>query len=179
MWNPGYKPWFYRDIWPILFRADEYTYLTNVLQQSNYLHNQTARGNFDPEKLSIPPRVNRLAFDKAQKRAVAENQSGELFLDALEPTLILLDEQSVNRRHPVRKNMLAALGGEDKIRKELADALKAFADEVNAEPTLDDPDAYVVRWQKTYEKAMRVRPRRSTRPHRTSCMAWSTAFSTH
>lgn len=153
MWNPGYKPWFYRDIWPILFRADEYTYLTNVLQQSNYPHNQTTRGNFDPEKLAIPPRVKRLAFDKAQKRAVAENQTGELFLEALEPTLTLLDEQSLMRRHPVRKNLLAALCGEDNTQKELADALRAFADEVNPDPTLDDPDAYVRRWQATYEKA--------------------------
>ncbi|NES19612.1 MAG: hypothetical protein F6K41_11955, partial [Symploca sp. SIO3E6] len=24
-WNPDYKPWFYRDVWPILFRADEFT----------------------------------------------------------------------------------------------------------------------------------------------------------
>ncbi len=38
-WNPDYKPWFYRDIWPILFRADEMSYLSNILQQSNYPHN--------------------------------------------------------------------------------------------------------------------------------------------
>lgn len=61
-WNSDYKPWFYRDIWPILFRADEYTYLTNVLMQSNYPHNQTQRGNFDPTKLSIPPSLNHSAY---------------------------------------------------------------------------------------------------------------------
>ena len=44
-WNPDYKPWFYRDVWPILFRADEMSYLNNVLQQSNFPHNQTQRGN--------------------------------------------------------------------------------------------------------------------------------------
>ena len=153
MWNPDYKPWFYRDIWPILFRADEYTYLTNVLSQSNYPHNQTSRGNFDPEKLSIPPRVNRLAFDKAQKRSVGENQSGELFLEALEPTLTLLDEQSVNRRHPVRKSLLALLGGTDDVRKELTAALQEFAAVVNPDSTFDDPDGYVRRWQSTYEHA--------------------------
>lgn len=153
MWNPNYKPWFYKDIWPILFRADEYTYLTNVLQQSNYPHNQTPRGNFDPEKLSIPPRVNRLAFDKAQKRAVAENQSGELFLDALEPTLILLDEQSANQQHPVRKSLLAALSSEDKVHGELTEALRTFANEVNDNPALGNPDAYVSRWQATYDQA--------------------------
>src|SRR5205814_1230876 len=35
-WNPDYKPWFYREVCPILFRADEMTYLTNILEQSNY-----------------------------------------------------------------------------------------------------------------------------------------------
>src|SRR5947207_539296 len=61
-WISDYKSWFYRDIWPIIFRADEFTYLTNVLAQSNYPHNQTPRGNFDPDKLSIPPFLNRTAF---------------------------------------------------------------------------------------------------------------------
>jgi hypothetical protein len=157
MWNPDYKPWFYRDIWPILFRADEYTYLTNVLAQSNYPHNQTSRGNFDPEKLSIPPSVNRLAFDKAQKRCVVENQCGELFLEALEPALALLDEQSLNRRHPVRTNQLAALGGTHDVRKKLSAALQAFAAAVNPDPALDDPDGYVRRWQSTYEGAQNAK----------------------
>jgi hypothetical protein len=30
-WNPAYKPWFYREVWPILFRIDEFRYLNNVL----------------------------------------------------------------------------------------------------------------------------------------------------
>ena len=77
-WNSDYKPWFYRDIWPILFRADEYTYLTNVLMQSNYPHNQTQRGNFDPTKLSIPPSLNHSAYTKGAAAAVAANQAGEL-----------------------------------------------------------------------------------------------------
>lgn len=153
MWNPAYKPWFYRDIWPILFRADEFTYLTNILQQSNYPHNQTARGNFDPERLSIPPRVNHLAFDKAIRRAVAENQSGELFLEALEPTLILLDEQSVNRPTPVRRNLLASLAAQDDIRGQLRAALSAFAEQVNPAPGFDNPDQYLARWQSTYDAA--------------------------
>lgn len=156
MWNPDYKPWFYRDIWPILFRADEYTYLTNVLQQSNYPHNQTPRGNFDPEKLSIPPRVNRLAHDKALRHAIQENQSGDLFLERLEPTLVLLDEQSQNRQHPVRRNLLASLAAQDTVRKQLRDAVAAFAEEVNTSPTLDDPDQYLARWQTTYDRAQQA-----------------------
>jgi len=165
MWNPGYKPWFYRDIWPILFRADEYTYLTNVLQQSNYPHNQTPRGNFDPEKLSIPPRVNNLAFAKAQAQAVESNQSGDLFLEALEPTLVLLDEQSLNSRVKVRKSTLAALGSHEGVRGRLREALRAFAEAVmplgkgsgqqegDSEKEQADPDFYLSKWQAAYDQS--------------------------
>ncbi|HEV2159446.1 LodA/GoxA family CTQ-dependent oxidase [Bradyrhizobium sp.] len=55
-WNRNYRPWFYRDIWPILFRPDEFRYLSDILQQSNYPHDQAKRGTFDPNKLSQVPR---------------------------------------------------------------------------------------------------------------------------
>jgi L-Lysine epsilon oxidase N-terminal/L-lysine epsilon oxidase C-terminal domain len=55
-WNRDYRPWFYRDIWPILFRPDEFRYLNDILQQSNYPHDQAQRGTFDPDKLSRTPR---------------------------------------------------------------------------------------------------------------------------
>ena len=55
-WNRNYRPWFYRDIWPILFRPDEFRYLNDILQQSNYPHDQAQRGTFDPDKLSVTPR---------------------------------------------------------------------------------------------------------------------------
>jgi hypothetical protein len=55
-WNPSYKPWFYRDVWTILFRPDEFRYLTDILQQSNYPHDQDMRGTFAPDKLSQPPK---------------------------------------------------------------------------------------------------------------------------
>lgn len=152
-WNPDYKPWFYRDIWPILFRADEFTYLTNVLQQSNYPHNQTGRGNFDPEKLSIPPRVTPSAFARAQRVAISANRSGELFLDTLDPLLVLLDDQSLNGRRLVRRNLLASLGSTEDVRAQLRAALSAFADAVNPSPALEDPDLYLARWQASYEQA--------------------------
>ena len=46
-WNPEYKPWFYRDVWNILYRPDQYSYLCDVLGQSNYPHNQSTRGTFE------------------------------------------------------------------------------------------------------------------------------------
>jgi len=41
-WNSSYRPWFYRDVWPILFRADEMNFVTKSC--SNRIpHNQTNR----------------------------------------------------------------------------------------------------------------------------------------
>jgi hypothetical protein len=56
-YNPDYRPWFYRDIWPILWRPEQYMYLTSVLQVSNDPHNQTARGTFDPTRIGTPPAI--------------------------------------------------------------------------------------------------------------------------
>jgi hypothetical protein len=56
-WNRAYKPWFYRDIWPILYRPDQFRYLSNILGQSNFPHDQQQRGMFDPGKLSKTPKL--------------------------------------------------------------------------------------------------------------------------
>jgi hypothetical protein len=92
-WNPTFKPWFYRDIWPILFRADQFTYLTTVLEASNYPHNQSARGNFDPFKLGVPPRLDPEALARCEKACLVRHQSGRLFVETLHPALELLDRQ--------------------------------------------------------------------------------------
>lgn len=63
-WNPDHRPWFYRDIWPILWRPEQYLYLTSVLALSNDPHNQTSRGTFDPDRLGTPPRVE---WDKVRE----------------------------------------------------------------------------------------------------------------
>jgi hypothetical protein len=100
-WNPDYRPWFYRDVWTILFRPDEFTYLNNVLQQSNYPHNQTQRGNFDVTKLSVPPLVSERALATLQQTVVDRNQSGALFLEAARVRLQMFDdaiEQALHRR---------------------------------------------------------------------------------
>ena len=54
-WNTDYKPLFFRDIWPILYRPDQFRFLSDILAQSNYPHDQEQRGLFDPAKLSIVP----------------------------------------------------------------------------------------------------------------------------
>jgi hypothetical protein len=91
-WNPGYKPWFYRDVWPILFRADEMSYLNNVLQLSNYPHNQSPRGNFDVTRCCVPPMPSPRALERLQKAAIARNKSGDLFLDAIQIKLQMFDD---------------------------------------------------------------------------------------
>jgi hypothetical protein len=55
-WNRDYKPWFYRDIWPILFRPNEFIYLSDILAQSNFPHDQERRGTFNPCLLGQTPK---------------------------------------------------------------------------------------------------------------------------
>jgi len=152
-WNADYKPWFYRDIWPILFRADEYTYLTNVLMQSNYPHNQTQRGNFDPTKLSIPPSLNNSAYTKAAASAVIANQAGELFLDAIEPLLAQIDQQGLNTPHLARLPLLAQFTHKAAARETLRAALAEFAKSVAGDLALDDAFFYLDQWRTVYEAA--------------------------
>ncbi len=104
-WNASYKPWFYRDIWPILFRIDEFRYLNNVLMQSNAPHDQTQRGSFDVTKLSVPPVISRLVLEERQHAAAIRNQSGELFLEELELRLHVFDDvvdQALRRKVKVQ-----------------------------------------------------------------------------
>lgn len=94
-WNDDYRPWFYRDIWPILFRPDEFTYLTDVLAQSNYPHNQSKRGNFDPERLGLPPVVDKNALLGCHGHCLREARSGRLLVDALAPDLVFLERRAL------------------------------------------------------------------------------------
>lgn len=152
-WNPDYQPWFYRDVWPILFRADEMTHLTNILEQSNYPHNQTERGNFDPNKLSVPPIVNQGACQRAQTEAVRKFREGHLLLDALEPTLALFDEQLKGRAQGRVAGFSQALQHAD-IRAQLRDAASQFIEAVYSEGEAESgPDAYLRQWQALYQRA--------------------------
>jgi hypothetical protein len=54
-WNTEFRPLFYRDIWPILYRPDQFRFLCDILAQSNFPHDQEQRGLFDPAKLSVVP----------------------------------------------------------------------------------------------------------------------------
>jgi len=69
-WNTEYKPLFYRDIWPILYRPDQFRFLCDILAQSNYPHDQEQRGLFDPSKLSVVP------GSAEARRIAAQQQAG-------------------------------------------------------------------------------------------------------
>ncbi|PYP85172.1 MAG: hypothetical protein DMG65_21195 [Candidatus Angelobacter sp. Gp1-AA117] len=159
-WNRDYYPWFFRDIWPILFRADEFTYLTNVLAQSNYPHNQSKRGNFDSQKLGMPPFINETALEKKSKQAVEDNESGELLADALESTLVLLDNEARVSKRTTRMPALLANFKEGSNGSNPRERIKAAAAKfaksvfpVSAKAPIDDPEAYLARWQEMYNKA--------------------------
>jgi hypothetical protein len=130
-WNPTFKPWFYRDIWPILFRADQFTYLTNVLGLSNYPHNQSRRGNFDPSKLGVPPRLDREAQKRCEQECVARHRSGRMFVETLAPALELLDKQDRSRQ--LRLSGVAAADDDrvERFQKAVRKAVARFAGEVD------------------------------------------------
>jgi hypothetical protein len=91
-WNPAYKPWFYRDIWPILFRPDQYTYLCDVLQASNYPHNYSTRGSFDPYKLGVPPQVDWQAVETCEADCARKHYDGRVFVETLMPALMVFEK---------------------------------------------------------------------------------------
>ena len=77
-WNRRFKPLFYRDIWPILYRPDQFRYLCNVLGQSNFPHDQQQRGVFDPDKLSIVPKKVTPHLAAAEKAGVPPLRASEM-----------------------------------------------------------------------------------------------------
>ena len=82
-WNPEYRPWFYRDIWPILWRPEQYFWLTSVLSQSNDPHNQTSRGTFDPSRLGVPPVTDWEKVGKCLKGCLTPERVADAFVAPL------------------------------------------------------------------------------------------------
>lgn len=118
-WNPDYKPWFYRDVWSILFRPDEYSYLSDVLGLSNFPHNQSTRGTFDPEKLGVPPEVNWKAVRACERVCMELLRSGELFVQTLSPVLDVLEKQAVAELRGVMARSKKGAGAAAKLEAQL------------------------------------------------------------
>jgi hypothetical protein len=143
-WNDAYRPWFYRDIWNILFRPDEFTYLTNVLALSNYPHNQSPRGNLDPDQLGTPPRIDAEARAACDRACIAKHESGELFAESLAPELELLRRRSSDGPDGSVEGLAGSL---DAAIDALGQALASFVDRVRTEDAPADVPAYLRTWR--------------------------------
>jgi hypothetical protein len=144
-WNPEYKPWFYRDIWNILYRPDQYNYLCDTLGQSNYPHNQSTRGSFDYEKLGCPPVIDRRVVAECEKKCVSAHHSGELFVEELATELAqweLTITGTAGRATNAQPGLLTEKGA-----GKLRDAVANFARKAFGKNADKDADDYLQRLQ--------------------------------
>jgi len=150
-WNPAYKPWFYRDIWNILYRPDQYNYLCDVLGQSNYPHNQSTRGSFDFDKLGTPPTIDRAGLTACEKKCIKDHHSGDLFVEELAAELAPLEAavSSDSRGAGVTGRHLLT----DKRAGKLRDAVASFARNLVGKTVDKDAGDYLERWLAASESA--------------------------
>jgi hypothetical protein len=151
-WNPDFKPWFYRDVWSILFRPDQFTYLCNILGQSNYPHSYSTRGTFDPAKLSVPPQVYAPGVGKCEARCMARHHEGEVFIETLAPAYMVL-QAHVERELKEKGESLPPPGVlTDAMSGEIQGALKQYARVIGAPKKEEAFDDYLVRWRQTSDR---------------------------
>ncbi|HEY2094014.1 MAG TPA: LodA/GoxA family CTQ-dependent oxidase [Thermoanaerobaculia bacterium] len=155
-WNPAFKPWFYRDVWSILFRPDQYTYLCNILGQSNYPHSYTTRGTFDPAKLSVPPRVYWPGVRKCEARCMARHQDGEIFIETLAPAYMVLQAQIEHELKEKGESLPPSGALTETVSAKLQDALKKFAGVVGAPKKGEPFDDYLARWRQASDRPAAV-----------------------
>ncbi|HEX8316855.1 LodA/GoxA family CTQ-dependent oxidase [Longimicrobium sp.] len=127
-WNPEYRPWFWRDIWPILWRPEQYMFLTSILLQSNDPHNQTARGTFDPKRIGKPPVTHWKKVGECLQGCLAPNGVAALFIESVQEVLDGLPAQSGDQgtRGAAGKAAAFAPAGE------LLDGLRQVAQDIAA-----------------------------------------------
>jgi hypothetical protein len=71
--NPDYYPYFWRDVWPIVSRPDQYQYVMSFDGfNGGDPHNTKARGNFDRSEISVPPYEGEPAQDRVRRRAMRQ-----------------------------------------------------------------------------------------------------------
>jgi hypothetical protein len=150
-WNPDYKPWFYRDVWTILYRPDEYSYLCDVLGQSNYPHNQSTRGTFDPDKLGLPPVTDWQAVAACETQYMQDYHTGRLFVDTLAPALLTLETPSMHRRDGAAAAVQRLLA--EQPAGDLQEALAGFARTVHGDDPGTDFARYRTQWRATQQES--------------------------
>src|SRR6185503_4444742 len=150
-WNPDYKPWFYRDIWSILYRPDQYNYLCDTLGQSNFPHNQSTRGTFDYEMLGCPPVVDRKAVEACEEKCVRDHHSGDLFVEELAAELASLETKlpGAAAGAAITDRRLLTNKRADKLRK----ALAGFTRNVMGKQSETKAADYLEKWLPALDKA--------------------------
>lgn len=110
-WNKDFKPWFYRDIWPILFRPNEFLYVSDILAQSNFPHDQEQRGTFDPFKIGRTPGYKPKRTDPKPADICRDASLGEAFTATSQHR----DDQDNDPYRPMRQFLFDLLrrSGED------------------------------------------------------------------
>lgn len=146
-WNPKYKPWFYRDIWPILFRPNEFSYLCSILGQSNFPHDQSTRGTFDPNKLGQPPQVDWGAVESCARACMDRHHDGTLFVEMLTPTLNVMGPKATNVPRDYDLELMVAAEEEENFATSFQQAAAALAAAIDGNGPGDDYTAYVERWR--------------------------------
>jgi hypothetical protein len=159
-WNPDYKPWFFRDIWSILFRPDQFSYLCSVLGQSNFPHNYSTRGTFDPQKLGVPPQIYLPGVRKCEERCMQRHHDGELFVETLAPLYMVLQKQIEQALREKGESLPETGVLTDEMSDQLKKALQTFAKKTDAAPKAKEAfDDYIDRWRQTTESDANVATR--------------------
>ena len=94
-WNPGYRPYFWRDIWPILQRPNDFMFFMDrdPLAGGNP-HSQDPGGNFDVAQLSIPPFEGEDLATREQRRLKRQFLYGVLRKQGQENQLLVEPDRS-------------------------------------------------------------------------------------
>ena len=151
-WNPDYRPWFYRDIWNILYRPDQYNYLCDTLGQSNFPHNQSTRGTFDYEKLGTPPAIDRHALATCEQKCIENHHSGDLFVEELVAELAPLETKlrSAAAGAAVNERLLLTDKRAGKLREALASFARKLVGKTSDKGSAED---YLEHWLSASESA--------------------------
>jgi hypothetical protein len=140
-WNPEYRPWFWRDIWPILWRPEQYFWLTSVLSQSNDPHNQSSRGTFDPDRLGVPPTVDWEKVGQCLHGCLAPERVAEAFVAPLRAVFRAATAHAAGgeRHGPVLKSAAPPAASADAILAELQSSVAGFAAQTRADDAPAEP----------------------------------------
>lgn len=139
-WNPEYRPWFYRDIWPILWRPEQYFWLTSVLSQSNDPHNQTSRGTFDPSRLGVPPTVDWKKVGQCLRGCLAPERVAEAFVAPLKAVFTAAAQQPSGPETRGGGVLQSTADAEPPgALADLQEAVAQFAAQTQAEDAADEP----------------------------------------